>query len=57
MQAINGRRPTNTKRNEIGRVPSFRTKKKATILAEMVVTWDAAAIFRWAPSFTAKKLL
>jgi hypothetical protein len=36
VQAINGRRPTNTKRNEIGRVPSFRTKKKATILAEMV---------------------
>jgi hypothetical protein len=36
VQAINGRRPTNTKRNEIGRVLSFRTKKKATILAEMV---------------------
>jgi hypothetical protein len=28
VQAINGRRPTNTRRNEIGRVPSFRTKNK-----------------------------
>src|SRR5258708_3112028 len=25
-------------------------------IEEVIIAWDAAAIFRWAPSFTAKKL-